>query len=351
MASRKQLYESIQAQNARISQLQNEIADLMNAPLYSTSSDKINPIIKNSCDYDIALRAQDEVQATNRYVANIPELNLPSNRLEDMMYRYGSLCFFNDVDDNLNLKVASYSKTGSLNGLGDLMEVTPIDFAGKTHKTSYTVVYNDKTVLKPVIIINDYTGAYREEQIIPRYAINGVSIRDQALVYRKMVNAVRLTALKAIALINDESQRGAIEKTITDFFNNDAPVASIIGSNLNDIVKMFNVDTKLDIQSYLSAIDNFERLRANFNGIKTSSPIEKKERLTQTEAESNDAIREIYLYDGLLNRQIGLELMKKHSMVSQSATWELNPLLKPKKESSNKKDSSKKDDKEEKDVS
>lgn len=343
MASRKQLYEASQAQQALINSLQEEVKQLKNMPLYSTSGyDKINPIIANDTSYDIVLQKQDEIVATNRYITEIPELKLPSNRLEDLFYKYGSLCLFNDENDGMLPKIATYAKTGELNGLGDLTQITPIDFAGKTHKTAYTVVYDDKAVARPAVIINDYTGAYREEQIIPRMALNLVSIRDQALVYRKMKNAIRITALKAIALINDESQRQAIEKTVSDFFYNDAPVASIIGSNLNDVVKIFNVDTKLDIQGYLSAIDTFERLRTTFNGVKTASPIEKKERLVTAEAESSEALQRVYLMDGLLNRQIGIEMAKKHAIIKEGSS-KLNPIFEQK-------ESSKKlDDKKEKD--
>lgn len=343
MVSKKQLYESSQVYQQQIAQLQGELAAIKGYADFIAPSNRVNSMVVNSCSYDIALLAADEVQCTNRYITEIPELNLPSQKFEDILYRWGSICLFNDVNDGMRPKIASYSKTGSLNGLGDLSEIIPIDFSGKSHKTHYTVVYNDILTKMPCVIINDFTGTYREEQIIPRKAINAVSIQDQATVYRQLKNSVMLTAKKAIALINDEGQREVVEKTIEGVFRNDSPVVSLIGKNLNEVVKMFNLDTSLDIEGYMRAIENYERLRANFNGIPTRSPIEKKERLIQAEAQSDNALTQVYLMDGLVNRQIQLELAKKHSII-KSYTCKINPLLDP---MSNKMDESENDKKKE----
>lgn len=319
---RKRLYEASQVYEKRIADLTKMVEGLTTA-LAPTEYSKINPAIVNSAAYNEVLTAGDRVQSTNRYIFDIPEMNLPSNRIECLFYDYGSLCFFNDGDGPL---VTSYAKTGDLNRLGDLTCVQPIDFAGKTYSTEKTVVYTNKLVKNPCVIINDYTGTYLENNIIPRRVLNSVSIADQALVYRKMKNAIKITALKAIALIDNETQREAIESTLLNFFENDSPVGSMVGKNINEVVKIFNVDTKLDIESFLRAIENYERLRANFNGIKTRSHLDKKERLITSEAENDNCITEIYLNDGLLNRQIGIELMKKHAIIKEGSCI-INPIL------------------------
>ena len=344
--NRKKLYEASQVQEQRIKDLEKMVEGLTSG-FASDEYSKINPSIRNSAAYNHVLLSADRIQATNAIITDIPELNLPSLKLECLWYDYGSLCFFKE---DSRVMVTSYAKTGSLNALGDLTEVQPIDFAGKTHGEHKTVVYtneiirNNRFITNPCVIINDYTGTYLEDVITPRRALNSVSISDQALVYRKMRNAIKITALKAIALIDNETQRESIESSLLQFFEDDSPVASITGRTINDVVKLFNIDTKLDIESYLRAIENYERMRANFNGIKTRSHLDKKERLITSEAENDNCLTDVYLYDKLLNRQIGIELMKKHSIIKEGSA-KINPILKPEKEEKN--NSSKKlDDKE-----
>lgn len=328
--SRKVLYETVNALEAKIKQQEAYINSIMYGSTTGGKSigSKINSAIINSANYDMVLTAADIVQATNCIITDIPELKLPSNRLEMLWYTYGSLCFYNEGD---GVKVASYTKTGQLNGLGDLTEIYPIDFSGKTYDKAKQVVYDDTFVFNPAVIINDYTGTYLEGNIIPRSMLNSVSIHDQSTVYHKMIAAVKLTAKKAIALIDNETQKDVVTKTISQFFEDDNPIAALVGKNLNEVVKMFNLDTKLDLEGYLRAIESYERLRANFNGIRTRSMLDKKERLITSEAENDNAITEVYLYDRLLNRQIGIELMKKHAIIKEGSA-KINPKLLPTKQ-------------------
>jgi hypothetical protein len=71
------------------------------------------------------------------------------------------------------------------------------------------------------------------------------------------------------------------------------------------------------MEGFFRAIEAYQRLRANFNGIRTKAATEKKERLITQEAESADVLTELYLQDGLMQRQIGIELMKKHAIITQ----------------------------------
>lgn len=319
MQTKKQkLNEAVQLLEARNRYLEQQ---LKSTSEYSVS--KLNPLIINCKGYETALRAADRIQASSRYIIDIPELGIPSNRLMCLMYDYGSLCFFRDQG---KLMVTTYAKGGSLNPLGDLTTVYPIDFAGNKYTEEFTVVYDNNLHDRPCVIINDYTGTYLENQIIPRASINSVSIKDQAAVYRKMSNAVKLTAKKAIALIDSATQKAVAEKMVNDMFNDDNPVLAIVAENLNQLVKMFNLDTKLDIEGYLRAIETYEKMRANFNGIVTRSPVEKKERLITAEAESSSVLTQLYLEDGLMNWKIGIELMKKHAIIKEGSA-KINPVL------------------------
>lgn len=311
------LYEIVQALEAKISSL--------NSQLYSTTSvktvSKINPQILNSASYQVVLTQLDKIQASNRYITDIPELYLPSNKLELMFYLYGSLCFFKHDG---RILVTTYAKTGELNPLGDLKEVQPIDFGGKSYDLKRTVVYSPLAAVNPCVIIDDYTGAYTESQIIPKAVLNAVSINDQGAIYTQLKNSIKLTAKKVLAFLDNQNQKNAIGKAINDVFNDDNPVIAIEGA-FNEMCKIINLDTKLDIEGYLRAIEAFERLRANSNGIKTRQSVEKKERSLKSEAENDNLLTEVYLYDGLINRQVGIELMKKHGIITKGSC-KINPI-------------------------
>lgn len=315
---RKQLYESIDCLNAKISQ-QNKIIQGLTTG-YIDEKNSINPQIKNSCSYNVVLRTADKIQAISRYDTYIPDLNLPSNRLEALFYDFGSLCFFIYKGE---LRVSTYAKGGKLNGIGDLTSIKPIDFAGISYPDEMVVVYTHTLVRNPAIIINDYSGCWTESNIIPRAAVNSVSMDDEAMVYRQLKNAIKITAKKAIAICESETQREAAEKILLDWYNNDNPIGSVVGS-LQNIFKINNLDTAFDIEPYLKSIDTFSKLRSNFNGIKTRSPNDKKERLITSEVENTNELTEFYLYDGLVNRNIGIDLLKKYSMCSNDAYCKIN---------------------------
>lgn len=312
MISKKQLYEGTQVMQARIHQLENKLSMLTTDSILNKN--KINPQICNSVAYNVVLSVQDKIQATHRYDTYIEGLDLPSHKLEALFYSYGALCFFKED----TTKVTTFAKTGKLNGLGDLSEVIPIDFAGVSYSTHKFPVYNADVQSNACVIIEDYTGSYKEDMIIPRISLNSVSINDQCEVYRQLKNSIKLTAKKAIATIDSPTQASASIQSIRTMIDNDDPIVAIVGE-LGNAVKLFNLDTKLDIQGYLQAIETYEKIRANFNGIHTKSPIEKKQRLIVSENEDANCLTDVYLYDGLINRQIGIELMKKHNICGNNS--------------------------------
>lgn len=319
MGKYKRLYESSQVMEEQIRLLTTQLAEYQFG---------YNPTVCNGIGYNTKLRAMDKIQACNRYIFDLPELDLPSNRLEEMFYEYGSLCFFYDVQKQKPM-VTSYAKTGSLNELGDLTEVQPIDFAGNTYKEKRTVVYRNSDIVKnPCVIINDYTFRYTEDDIPSRSAINTVSITDQAYVYKQLRNTLKIIAKKAIGLIDSETQRTAYEQVFRSWINSDDPLLVVSDKNLANMLKLHNLDTRFEVEPMLRLIENYERLRSNFNGIKTRSSLDKKERLITSEAENDNYVTDINLFDGLNNRKIGLELMKKYEIVTTGSV-KINPVLLP----------------------
>lgn len=320
MGKRKQLYEAIQVLEHRI-EAQNRIIMGMTTGVPDRSD--INPFIVNSCDYNTVLRVADKIQCVSRYEFEIPELNLPSNKLEALFYDYGALAFLQYEGKPI---VTTFAKTGELNGLGDLKEIQPIDLAGHSYSIHYNVVYTKDVTESPCVIIQDYTGSYKEDGIYPRAMVNSVSINDQAEIYRQLKNAIKLTAKKAVALIESEGARTAAERNLSNLIENDSPIISIIGDGVYEQMKLHNLDTKLDLEGYIRAIEAYERMRSNGNGILTRSPIDKKERQITSEVANDNVLTDIMLYDGLINREIGCQLMLSHKIVSK-ANVRINPIL------------------------
>lgn len=323
---KKILYESNQVLQERVAQLEMELRNskFLNSRMAENS---INPLVTTSCEYNQVLYVQDAIQASNRLIWDIPSLDLPSNKLGYLFYKMGALLFYGE-NNGKKTYVATFSKTGTLNGIGDLTKVTPIDFAGKPHKTGMTPVYTHGSVIvgQPCVIIEDYTGSWREDCIVPRCALNGVSIDDQSEVYRQLKIAVKLTAKKAIATIPAAGARNTAEKNIQQIFNSDTGIVTMITDGVLEQLKMFNLDTDLDIEGYIKAIDTYEKLRANFNGVHTRPTIEKKEREITQEAKDNNCLTDVYLYDSLLNAQIGCKLMEEYG-IAQRAKVKLNPIF------------------------
>lgn len=323
--ARKKLYESIQVMERKIEAQNKYISELLSSSVSSKNS--INPFVVNSCAYNIVLSVADKIQCVSRYDFDIPELGLPSNKLECLFYDYGALAFSRYKGKPM---VTSFAKTGDLNGIGDLKEIIPIDFAGKSYDVHCNVVYNKDVITNPCVIIQDYTGSYREDGIYPRSAVNAVSINDQSEIYRQLKNSVKLTAKKAVALIESEGARAAAERNLSNLIDNDSPIISIIGDGVYEQMKLHNLDTRLDLEGYIRAIEAYERMRSNFNGILTRTPFDKKERQITSEVTNDNILTDIYIYDGLINRQIGLELMKSHRIVSDGSV-KINDILDRKK--------------------
>lgn len=315
---KKILYESNQVLQERVSRLEEELATYKFLDSRRSAS-TINSFVTTSCSYDDVLFVHDAIQVSNRLEWDIPSLDLPSNKLNLLFYRMGALNFYGK-DGGTKTYVSTFAKKGDLNGLGDLTEIIPIDFAGRPHKTGMTPVYrHGDVVVNPCVIIQDYTGSVREDNILPRCAINGVSINDQSEVYRQLKNSIKLTAKKAVALIPAQGAREAAERNIKQIFNNDTGIVSMIGEGVLEQLKMFNLDTKLDIDGYIKAIDQYEKLRANFNGVHTRPTMEKKEREITQEAEDNNCLTDVYLYDCLINAQIGCELMMEYGIAKHAS--------------------------------
>lgn len=265
--------------------------------------------------YGQMLAAKDRAQCANRYVwRNLP-INLTSQELESFFYNYGSLCWF--IKDD-RLIIAKYATGGTLNAMGMLSKIKPIDFAGRSYGFELNVLQPNGDVSQGnnvAVIINDYTGSYQIKDEISRAIINAEStIKDQCTVYQQLINNVIVSGKKAIALAENEEQAAAVRLQANQMLMSGRPVEVLAGrdSVKDSPLQMFNFANNFDCGNYQTQLDYYDKVRANFNGIPTTPTAEKREHLINAEVENANSISDIMLYDGLKCRKDGLEMLKKY---------------------------------------
>lgn len=327
----KELYSSAQLQ--------------MNGLISSNNAlqSEINYIRGQGNKYEKMLLANDIIINCNRFIwENLP-INLTSQQLESLFYQYGALCFFKNK--NNKLQISKFTVTGQLNDYGILDKIKPISFSGKSLETEMAVMTadGDNETDSGAIIIYDYTPLTSWSDEMSRMSINkSTTIQDEINVYRQLKNVVKVAVKKALIACETEEQKNIIKKQAEDLLNPDELIAVIASSkkdtkSINNPVEIFNYNTQMDAQNYCQLIDYYNKVRRNFAGIPSPDTFEKKERKIAAETEDVNVHTYIKLYDGLMQRTYGLELMKKYIKIDgiDKITVRANELLLPKTDEHN----------------
>lgn len=281
--------------------------------------------------YSQMLVAKDLATCCNRYVWDRLPINLTSQQLESLFYRFGSLCFYVDKG---HLMISPYALQGQLQPYGRLEKIIPIDLAGKMHKTALSVIDinggNTPTDSNVAVVINDYTADYQDILQAPRALINReTTIADEVEVYRQLHNNVKLSLKKALALCDNDKQRNQIQRQVENFFLSDNPIQAVSRSDydnrLSDMpVEMWGFDNDFNTQNYCQTISFYDKERRSFNGIPSPDTFEKKERMITDEAENANVHTDLMLQDGYLQRLNGLLLVKKYIKAEGVESIEVN---------------------------
>lgn len=300
----KQLYLKNQLE---IENLVNQIRNPFNAIMVESER------VKN---YKQLLSVRDCIICANRYVWELP-INLTSQQLETLFYKYGSLCFF--VENGV-LIVSRFTKIGELTPYGALQKIQPIDFAGNAYSVCKTVIQPDGKNTNifdnnVAIVINDYSGVFTDSGVVPRAEINfSTTIKDQSLAYEYMVNDMRASIKKGVAFCDNENQAESVRSQMREVLNPSSPIA-VVANDKSEFGKSLDLQTingKYDGSNYTQVISFYDKTRLNFDGISTGDLSEKKERKISAEVENADE-HTMYVYeDGLQQRKNGVELIKKY---------------------------------------
>lgn len=268
---------------------------------------------KYTLDYGNMLVTKDRLLCANRYKwENLPR-NITSQQLETLFYTYGSLVFFKH---NGQLLIAKYAKGGKLNSLGQLDKIIPIDFAGRSYNKVSTIydMTTDKTE-NVGIIINDYTSIVSVDGIIPRADINfKTTIHDEVETYKQLLVNLKSSIHKAIAICENPDSADIVRQEVEEILSSDTPIGVLTGNknSIDNVINMFNTNAEFKSQEYCNLIDYYNKIRRSFNGVPTPDTFEKAERLITSETQNASAHTNIVLYDGLINREIGLKYIKKY---------------------------------------
>lgn len=314
MSKYKQLYESQRSEFGKALDMINQIKAELN-PLNTPNF--------NRAGYEQMLIAKDRVLCANRYTWKIPNSNLTSQQIEGMFYDYGALCLF---ENEFGQPVfAKFVMTGDLNEIGQLCEITPIDFSGKMYPKMKAVISGrDLPPIAPdekvAVIIYDYTTLTQAPDEMCRREVNKNStIRSQCDVYAQLHNNIKLSTKKALAICDTEEQANVVKKQVERMFDSRTAIDVVArqkgkgGKVVNDLpLEIFNFDNNFDTQNYCQTIDFYDKQRRSFNGIPAPDTFEKKERKITAESENTNVHTSIVLYDGLQQRKYGVELFKKY---------------------------------------
>lgn len=310
----KALYESQRAEYGKVLDMVNQIKSTINP------AGNIN---FNRSSYENMLIAKDRVLCANRYEWQVPNANITSQQIEAMFYDYGALCIFEN--EFAQIVFAKFIMTGQLNDIGTLCEIQPIDFAGKTYPKMKAVIAGRDTAPiavgeKVAVIIYDYTTLTQAPDEMCRREVNrNTTIRSQCDVYSQLYNNILLSNKKAIGVCDSEEQAGIIERQIASMLGSSTPIQVVCkqrgkGAKVIEELpfELFNFDNNFDTQNYCQTIDFYDKQRRSFNGIPAPDTFEKKERKITAESENTNVHTNIMLYDGLMQRQYGVELFKKY---------------------------------------
>lgn len=336
----RKMYEGMREENNKLLYMYEQIKNQINP---------INAINFNRLGYDVMLRANDRTLCANRLTWKLPKnVNMTSQQVESLFYDYGALAFF---EYQGKLHITKFAMQGQLNDIGILDKIQPIGFNGETYPVMKGVIAgrgNPELVKgEPfAIIIFDYTTLAQSPDEIARAQINANStIKSEVDCYAQLFNNIKLSTKKMLGICETEEQKRVLETQVESMLSTATPVQIVTKTRSKGVkvaselpVEMFNMDTSLDMQNLCQTIDFYNKKRRAFNGVPSPDTFEKKERKITAEAENSSVHICMVLYDALMQRKYGIELLKKYANYPETKEIDVDysdvikPFMKPEKE-------------------
>lgn len=339
----KKMYATMRDENSKLLYMYEQIKNQINP---------VNSLNFSRAGYDIMLKASDRVQCANRYAWKLPKnVNTTSQQVEALYYDYGALAFF---EYEGKLHITKFAMQGQLNDIGILDKIQPIGFNGETYPVMKGVIAGrgNPELIKGepfAVIIFDYTTLAQSPDEMARAQVNANStIKSEVDCYAQLFNNIKLSTKKMLGICESEEQKRVLEAQVESMLSTATPVQIVTKTRSKGVkvaselpVEMFNMDTSLDMQNLCQTIDFYNKKRRAFNGIPSPDTFEKKERKITAEAENSNVYIDLTLYDGLMQRKYGVELLKKYARYPETKEIDVDysevikPYIKPEKEKEN----------------
>lgn len=278
-------------------------------------------------NYTNMLQTADRLQCINRYVTEGLPNAFTHDFIEDKLYYKGAICcmwYDNDII------FTDFTSSGKLNKLGQLDWVEPISFDG--HSFGFKLrCYNESGDYKfdknCAVIIKDYSMSFGLEKGIPRCNLNKfTTIQDEVMTYKQLYINILMNVNKLLVRCENESQSKNLLKQAKNLLD---PTQLLIGvQNLNSFNEDFEMQKfvdKVDITGLTQAIDFYNKIRRQFNGIPAPTSFEKKQRMITDEIADATTAGDLILYDGYMQRKIAYDRINK--CFGTNIKVKINPIL------------------------
>ena len=284
----------------------------------------IDDYIRN---YTNMLQLADRLQCINRYIIEGLPTAFTPDFIENKLYYKSAICC---LLYNNDLIFTDFTSNGKLNKLGELEWVEPITFDGhslgfklRCYNGSGDYEYNKNCA----VIIKDYSLSLCSEKGIPRSNLNlFTTIKDEVMTYKQLSINILMNVNKLLVRCENESQSKNLLRQAKNLLD---PTQLLIGvqnlNTFNDDFEMQKFVDKVDITGLTQAIEYYNKIRRQFNGIPAPTSFEKKQRLITDEIADVTTAGNLILCDGYMQRKIAFDRINK--CFGTNIKIKINPIL------------------------
>lgn len=278
-------------------------------------------------DYNHMLETADRLQCINRYVTEGLPTAFTSDFIENKLYYKTAICC---ILYNNDVIFTDFTTNGKLNKLGELEWIEPITFDGHSlgfKLRCYNGTGNYEFNKNCAIVIKDYSLSLGAEKGIPRCNLNLLTtIKDEVMTYKQLYINILMNVNKLLVRCENESQSKNLLKQAKNLLD---PTQLLIGvqnlNTFNDDFEMQKFVDKVDITGLTQAIEYYNKIRRQFNGIPAPTSFEKKQRLITDEIADVTTAGNLILYDGYMQRKIAYDRINK--CFGTNIQVKINPIL------------------------
>lgn len=242
------------------------------------------------------MQSIDSAEACNRFKWVGTSKAIPSQFIEQFLYRRGALMFYKEGNE---FRLLPFVANGKLNLYGFFTKVKPVPFNSKVTTKNYdnytekdydVYNYEDDTGKNAVILYDRIDGFTRTNGPIPTLDLQQIVIRE--IVNRLCFLNINLVNSqgKTIILVKDPKQASVVNKALENVYNSDKAY-SIVKSKFD--VQVINNEIEYQEQQLWEDVMSWNNLRLQGLGITNNGLFNKKERLYSGESDSNDEQTEV----------------------------------------------------------